>query len=162
MVSQWFLTMFSYTIPTSLTLVVWDFIFYGGWPAMFRIALSKHLVSSRNIIFIKGDRPRGDRSHDERLEEIRHEHRFLTRGRWRRYHGAGQAHGCHWRGFTATAWVVCDGDDLNVRVIDKFWSKWYELILLFCFMWLSSRMASPSRWLMIASHRNESMNTCVH
>jgi hypothetical protein len=55
---------------------------------------------------------------------------------------------------------VCDGDDLNVRVIDKFWSKWYELILLFCFMWLSSRMASPSRWLMIASHRNESMNTC--
>ena len=78
MVSQWFLTIFSYTIPTSLTLVVWYFIFYGGCPVMFRVASLKHLVSSRNIIFIKW--PRGDRSHDERLEEIRHEHRFSHEG----------------------------------------------------------------------------------
>lgn len=40
LVSQWFLTLFSYTIPTSLTLRIWDMIFFGGWPAMFRVALS--------------------------------------------------------------------------------------------------------------------------
>jgi hypothetical protein len=40
LVAQWFLTIFSYTIPTHITHEIWDFVYFGGWPAMFRIALS--------------------------------------------------------------------------------------------------------------------------
>ena len=40
LVVQWFLTLFSYTVPMGLTLRIWDYIFLGGWPAMFRIAIS--------------------------------------------------------------------------------------------------------------------------
>lgn len=40
LVAQWFITMFSYTLPLTLTMRIWDYILFGGWPAMYRVALS--------------------------------------------------------------------------------------------------------------------------
>ena len=39
-VSQWFMTLFSNTLPLPLTLHMWDYIFLGGWPGIFRAALA--------------------------------------------------------------------------------------------------------------------------
>ena len=39
-VAQWFVTLFSYTVPIQLTMMIWDFIFVDGWPAIFQLALS--------------------------------------------------------------------------------------------------------------------------
>jgi hypothetical protein len=40
LVAQWFITIFSYTVPLSLTLRLWDSLFLGGWSAMYRVALA--------------------------------------------------------------------------------------------------------------------------
>ena len=40
LVSQWFMTIFSYTTPLKLTMRIWDFIVLGGWPAMYQIAFA--------------------------------------------------------------------------------------------------------------------------
>ena len=40
LVAQWFITIYSYTVPIALTMRLWDYIFLGGWPAMYRIALA--------------------------------------------------------------------------------------------------------------------------
>lgn len=39
-VAQWFVTLFSYTVPIQLTMMIWDYIFVDGWPAIFQLALS--------------------------------------------------------------------------------------------------------------------------
>jgi hypothetical protein len=39
-VAQWFITMFSYTVPLQWTMQIWGYIFYEGWPALFRVVLS--------------------------------------------------------------------------------------------------------------------------
>jgi hypothetical protein len=39
-VAQWFVTLYSYTLPVALTMRIWDYIFLKGWPAMFRVAMS--------------------------------------------------------------------------------------------------------------------------
>ena len=40
LVAQWFITIFSYAIPLSLTVRIWDYVFLGGWPGMYRVALA--------------------------------------------------------------------------------------------------------------------------
>jgi len=40
LVAQWFITIFCYTLPLALTMRVWEYVFLGGWPAMFRVAMS--------------------------------------------------------------------------------------------------------------------------
>jgi hypothetical protein len=40
LVAQWFLTIFSYTVPIPWTLHIWDYVFCYGWPAAFRVVLS--------------------------------------------------------------------------------------------------------------------------
>jgi len=40
LVSQWFMTIFSYTTPIKLTMRIWDFVVLGGWPAMYQIAFA--------------------------------------------------------------------------------------------------------------------------
>jgi hypothetical protein len=39
-VAQWFITMFSYTVPLQWTMQIWGYIFYEGWPGLFRVVLS--------------------------------------------------------------------------------------------------------------------------
>lgn len=50
LVSQWFLTLFSYTLPSGLTHKIWDYIFAGGWPAVFRVALSMLTVLESSFL----------------------------------------------------------------------------------------------------------------
>lgn len=40
LVAQWFITLFSYTVPLPLTLRLWDYIFLTGWAGMYRVALA--------------------------------------------------------------------------------------------------------------------------
>jgi hypothetical protein len=40
LVAQWFITLFTYTVPLELTLRVFDYIFLEGWSGMFRVALA--------------------------------------------------------------------------------------------------------------------------
>ena len=40
LVSQWMITLFSYTVPLQLTVDLWDYLLVGGWTAVFRIALA--------------------------------------------------------------------------------------------------------------------------
>ncbi len=40
LVSQWFMTLFSYTMPMGLTLRLWDYIIHGGWPAIFQVTIA--------------------------------------------------------------------------------------------------------------------------
>ena len=40
LVAQWFVTLFSYTIPLPLTVRLWDMLFLSGWTGMFRVALA--------------------------------------------------------------------------------------------------------------------------
>jgi len=53
LVSQWFITIFSYTLPTTLTFSIWNHIFLGGWSAMFRILLA--LLQSLEDDFLATD-----------------------------------------------------------------------------------------------------------
>jgi len=50
LVSQWFITIFCYTLPTSLTFNIWDHIFLGGWAAMFRILLALLQILESNFL----------------------------------------------------------------------------------------------------------------
>ena len=45
--SQWFIPMFSYTLPLYLTLHIWDYIFLGGWSAAFRVVVA--LLSAAQV-----------------------------------------------------------------------------------------------------------------
>ena len=40
LVAQWFITLFSYTMPISITVRLWNYIFLDGWAAVFRVALA--------------------------------------------------------------------------------------------------------------------------
>jgi hypothetical protein len=40
LVSQWFMTLFCYTLTLEMTLHVWDFIFFQGWPGIFAVSLA--------------------------------------------------------------------------------------------------------------------------
>ena len=46
-VSQWFMTLFSNTLPLPLTLHMWDYIFVGFWPAIYRANALDPLCSTR-------------------------------------------------------------------------------------------------------------------
>lgn len=37
LVAQWFVTLYSYTVPISLTMRIWDYIFCEGWPSIFQV-----------------------------------------------------------------------------------------------------------------------------
>ena len=39
-VAQWFITLFSYTVPLQWTMQIWGYVFCEGWPALFRVVLS--------------------------------------------------------------------------------------------------------------------------
>ena len=39
-VAQWFITLFSYTVPLQWTMQIWGYVFSEGWPALFRVVLS--------------------------------------------------------------------------------------------------------------------------
>lgn len=38
--AQWFITLFSYTLSPWDTMRIWDYVFLGGWEALFRVAVS--------------------------------------------------------------------------------------------------------------------------
>jgi hypothetical protein len=40
LVAQWFITLFSYTVSISRTMLIWDYIFLEGWAGIFRVVLS--------------------------------------------------------------------------------------------------------------------------
>jgi hypothetical protein len=40
LVAQWFVTLFSYTVPIKLTMAIWDYIFVEGWPGVFQVTIS--------------------------------------------------------------------------------------------------------------------------
>lgn len=40
LVAQWFVTLFTYTLPLHLTLKIWNYMFLDGWAAIFRITIS--------------------------------------------------------------------------------------------------------------------------
>jgi len=68
LVAQWFITIFSYTVPLSLTLRLWDSLFLGGWPAMYRVALALLSALEQQLLgldlegigFLMRDWKRGD------------------------------------------------------------------------------------------------------
>jgi len=35
--AQWFLTLFSYTLPCSETLLLWDYLMLTGWTGIFKV-----------------------------------------------------------------------------------------------------------------------------
>eukprot|EP00638_Chattonella_subsalsa_P000176 CAMPEP_0117739670 /NCGR_PEP_ID=MMETSP0947-20121206/3893_1 /TAXON_ID=44440 /ORGANISM="Chattonella subsalsa, Strain CCMP2191" /LENGTH=1013 /DNA_ID=CAMNT_0005555655 /DNA_START=834 /DNA_END=3876 /DNA_ORIENTATION=- len=41
LVTQWFLTLYAYTLPTEVVLKLWNSIFLDGWKAIFRIAVAR-------------------------------------------------------------------------------------------------------------------------
>lgn len=40
LVAQWFVTLFTYTLPLHLTVKIWNYMFLDGWTAIFRITMS--------------------------------------------------------------------------------------------------------------------------
>lgn len=38
--AQWFITLFAYALGLKDTLRVWDYVFLGGWEAVFRVAVA--------------------------------------------------------------------------------------------------------------------------
>jgi Rab-GTPase-TBC domain len=39
--SQWFLTLFAYSLPLSALLASWDVVFAQGWKALFRLGIGR-------------------------------------------------------------------------------------------------------------------------
>lgn len=52
-VAQWFITLFAYSLPINLCVNVWSYVYYDGWPAMYRIALA--LLLSLEKTFLASD-----------------------------------------------------------------------------------------------------------
>lgn len=38
--AQWFITLFAYALGLKDTLRIWDYVFLGGWEAVFRVAVA--------------------------------------------------------------------------------------------------------------------------
>mmetsp|Transcript_6572 Transcript_6572/g.10739 ORF Transcript_6572/g.10739 Transcript_6572/m.10739 type:complete len:917 (+) Transcript_6572:95-2845(+) len=49
-ISQWFMTLFSNTIPAPYTYYIWDYVFVSNWPGIFRITLAILYVLQEKLI----------------------------------------------------------------------------------------------------------------
>lgn len=49
-VSQWFMTLFSNTIPLPYTFYIWDYVFIANWPGIFRITLAILYVLQEKLL----------------------------------------------------------------------------------------------------------------
>ena len=56
LVSQWFFTHFSYTLPLKLLMRLWDYTFLTGWPGMYRVAIAMLRIMEETMLACDLDR----------------------------------------------------------------------------------------------------------
>lgn len=56
LVSQWFMTLFSYTLPLNLLLRLWDYTFLTGWPGIYRVTIAMLRVMEDTMLDCNLDR----------------------------------------------------------------------------------------------------------